>query len=244
MMAGLLRGLGRRARRSAVPGAAALVLLAAAAPPARAELPSEARRLETALAGVTGIEATFVQIREVALTGEEIQARGTLAFKPPHAFRLDYVTPEPQQLVIRGDSLWVILPSENQAQRYPFSAGAPGSEIFLLFGGHHQSLEDAFVITQESWGDYENALHLVPRQADPGYPLEDMRLILGKSGLPEKLFFREVTGDTVVFTFTRVVRNPRDIDALVALRIPAGMEVIDGTPTGMGVGEGWDEAPR
>ncbi len=215
--------------------------------PARAggseDLPSEARRMEKAMRGVNGVKAEFVQIRNVQLTGEEIQAQGTLAYEPPQKFRLAYTTPEPQELVIRGDSLWVILPSENQAQRYPFSADAPGSEIFLLFGGRGRSLGDAYHVTQEAWGSYDKALHLVPRSADPGYPIEDIRLVLGKDGLPQKLFFREVTGDTVVFQFTKITRNPPGIAALTALHIPPGMEVIDASSTGSHGGMQIDKGP-
>ncbi len=223
----------------------ALVVAAGALAPrtASAKLPAEARRLEKALQGVRGIRADFVQIRDVALTGEEIQARGMLAFRPPHEFRLAYTEPDPQELVIRGDSLWVILPGENQAQRYPFSADSPGSEIFLLFGGRNRSLEDAFQVTQEEWGSEANALHLVPRDVEPGYPIEDIRLIVGRNGYPRRLFFKESTGDTVVFEFTRIVKNPSDIAALTALDIPPGMEVIDATPVPNHGGPGLDREP-
>ncbi len=121
------------------------------------------------------------------------------------------------------------MPSENQVQRYPFSEDSPGSEIFLLFGGRNRTLSEAFRISQEAWGSHRASLRLLPRQSDPGYPLEEVRVVVGKNGLPEKLFFREVTGDTVAFTFTKVERNPRDADALTALHIPPGMEVIDGS---------------
>lgn len=225
--------------------ALAVLLTGAAGATGRASagVPPEARRLEKALQGVRGIRADFVQIRDVALTGEEIQATGTLAFRPPHEFRLAYGKPDPQELVIRGDSLWVILPEENQAQRYPFSPDSPGSEIFLLFGGRNRSLEDAFTVTQSEWGSEPSALRLVPRHAEPGYPIEDIRLIVGKDGFPERLFFKESTGDTVVFQFTRVVKNPPDIESLVALHIPKGMEVIDATPTPNHGGPGLDREP-
>ena len=236
-MQGIAMGwITRAARRMAAP---ALVILGlscfpAAAPPALAQarpqsappqttLPPEAARMEAAL------RAEFTQVRSVSLTGEEIEARGVLAFVPPHRFRLAYSAPQPQELVIRGDSLWVVMPAENQAQRYPFSEDAPGSEIFLLFGGRNRTLAEAFRITQEPWGGHRATLRLLPRSEDPGYALEEVRVVVGGNGLPEKLFFREVTGDTVAFTFTKVERNPRNAEALTALRIPPGMEVIDGS---------------
>jgi outer membrane lipoprotein-sorting protein len=192
--------------------------------------PPEAVRLENALRSVSGLRARFVQVREVALTGESVEAAGTLAFRPPQRFRLAYSRPEAQELVIQGDSLWVVMPSENQAQRYPFRVNAPGSEIFLLFGGQHRSLMDVFNVKQEAWGSYPAALRLFPKHPEPGYPLEEIRLVVGKNGFPERLFFREATGDNVVFQFTALEKNPRDLEKDLALKLPKGIEIIDASP--------------
>ena len=40
-------------------------------------------------------------LREVALTGESVEAAGVLAFRPPQRFRLAYSRPEAQELVSR-----------------------------------------------------------------------------------------------------------------------------------------------
>ena len=195
-----------------------------------ADMPSEALRLEKALKNVIGLRARFLQIRDVALTGESVEAHGVLAFRPPQRFRLAYAKPELQELVIQGDSLWVVLPSENQAQRYPFRVDAPGSEIFLLFGGRNHALTEVFDVVQESWGGYPAALRLTPRDPEPGYPLEEIRLVVGRDGLPERLFFREATGDNVVFEFKNVEKNPADLEKDLALRLPPGIEIIDAIP--------------
>ena len=208
-------------------------LLGAAASPGFA---SEAARLERALAGIKGLRADFVQIRDVALTGERMESRGFLAFRPPQDFRLVFETPEPQELVTQRDSLWVIMPSENQAQRYPFDLDSPGSEVFLLFGTGERKLSDVFHVVEEEWGSYPRALLLTPREAEPGYPLEEIRVVVGKAGFPERLFIREVTGDTVVFRFVKVQRNPSDLDRLVELRLPPGIEVIEVSPPQTGSG--------
>ena len=180
--------------------------------------PSEAVRLEAALDGVRGLRADFVQIRQISLTGETVEARGFLAFRAPSDFRLAFSTPDPQELVIQGDSLWVVMPEENQAQRYPFLVDAPGSEVFLLFGAKSRKLEDVFEVAQESWGDHEAALLLTPSNKEPGYPIEEIRLILDRRGFPERLFLREATGDTIVFRFTRIVTNPEGLAGLVELQ--------------------------
>lgn len=207
-----------------------------AAASAPAKLPPEAARLEAALRGVRSLRADFVQIRDVALTEESIEARGMIAFRPPADFRLAYDPPDPQEIVIQRDTLWVVMPSENQAQRYPFSPDAPGSEVFLLFGASDRKLTDVYRVVQEAWAGYPAALRLYPKKADAGDPVEEIRVVVGKNGFPEKLFFKEVTGDTVIFTFTRVVPNPPNIDDLVRLRLPPGIEILDAPPPERDVG--------
>mgnify|MGYP002624073762 CR=1 FL=1 len=210
---------------------------------AGAALPPEAQRLEQALKELSGVKVDLLQRRSILITGEDVESRGILAFRPPQSFRLAYETPEPQELVVSGDSLWVVMPGEGQAQRYPFSVDAPGSEIFLLFGGKNGTLSGAFEIRQEAWGSYERALRLLPRNPEPGYPLEELRLVVGKNGLPEKLFYREVTGDTVVLSFLKYEKNPKDIEALTALRLPAGIQVIDASPPDLYDGLVEDDKP-
>jgi outer membrane lipoprotein-sorting protein len=204
------------------------LLLLLPATSAAADLPPAAVRLEAALANIAGIRADFVQIRAVDLTGEELEARGVLVLEPPHRFRLRYDDAGEQQIAVVGDSLWVLDPVENQAVRFLFDPEAPGSEVFLLFGGGERRLAEVFLVTQEPWAGHPEALHLVPRNPDPGYPLTDLRVLVDDRGLPRRFFYREPTGDTVVFDFVRVTLDPADLESLLRLEVPPGMDVIDG----------------
>jgi outer membrane lipoprotein-sorting protein len=191
------------------------------------EPPPEAIRLESAVRSVRCISADFVQIRDVALTGESLTAGGTLALLPPSGFRLAYRSPRTEEIVITGDKLWVVMPEENQAQVYPFDEQAPGSEVFLLFGGGGRTLFEVFDVVQEPWGTEPRTLRLLPKSPEPGYPLEEIRVVVGKDGFPARLLFREVTGDHVSFRFSNIRRNPENIDDLVGLQLPVGIEVIE-----------------
>jgi outer membrane lipoprotein-sorting protein len=181
-----------------------------------------------------GLRAEFVQTRTVALTGEEIEARGMLAFRPPASFRLAFAGPDPQEVVVQGDSLWVVLPAERQALRYPFDPGAPGSEVFVLFGPSGRRLDEVFRVETEPWDGHPDALLLTPRSGEAGQPVEEMRLVVDARGLPRRLFLREVTGDTVVFDFVRVEVDPPDLDRDLRLRLPPGTEILSGEDLGAG----------
>ena len=206
---------------------AASVLASSSAP--ASSPPAAAVRLESQLGKLHGLRVDFVQIRTVELSGEELQARGYLAFRPPHSFRLVYLDGDRQEVTVQEDTLWVWMPEENQAMRFPFDPHAPGNEVFTLFGGGDRSLSDVFQVSQSSWAGYSEALHLTPRSQEPGYPLEEIRLIVGTHGFPKKFFYREVTGDTVVFSFAKLESNPSNLDDLLRFEVPPGAEILDGT---------------
>ena len=63
-----------RVGRAALALIAAALLLLATVGIVRAALPPEAARLQETLRTVSGLRADFVQIRNVSLTGEEIEA--------------------------------------------------------------------------------------------------------------------------------------------------------------------------
>jgi len=170
----------------------------------------------------------FDLVREVDLTGETLGGSGFLAFRRPDRFRLVYLDPEPQEMVVAGDSLWVLLFDQHQAMRFTFDPEAPGSEVFLLFRGRMDDLTRLFEITEEPWAGYDDALLLVPSTEDPTYPLEELRLAVDRRGVPVRLAYREITGDTVTFEFRRRKATGAELDRLTRLRLPAGMEVLDG----------------
>ena len=208
--------------------AGALPPAADALPPAAGALPPAAARLERAMERVVGVSASFVAVRTVELTGEELTAHGEVAFRAPDRFRLAYLEPDRQEIVVEGDSLWVVLLDENQAMRFAFDPEAPGSEVFLMFGGRAEALRGLFRIEEEPWAAYEDALHLTPLADDGSYPLEELRLVVDENGFPRRLFYREITGDTVAFRFTGITANPADLDERVRLILPPGIEIIDG----------------
>ena len=70
---------------------------------------------------------------------------------------------------------------------------------------------------------------LVLASANPD-KVEEIRLVVGKDGFPERLFLKEITGDTVMFRFFGMTPNPPDIEELVKLELPKGIEIIDASP--------------
>lgn len=189
---------------------------------------SALERLEKTLARADNIHAEFTMIRSVDLTGEDLTGGGHMVLVQPDRFRLVYTHPDRQEVVVEGNTLWVVLHDENQAMRFPYDPNDSGSELYVLFGGGKQSLHDLFDVTVEPWANYEEALRLVPKSEQTASVIEELRVVVGASGYPERVFYREITGDSVVFGVTKIEKNPASALKDVTLKLPPDMEIIDG----------------
>lgn len=218
-----------RIARSGAGTALALLLLRLPAAPA-AVLP-EARplleRLERAIAPLRDFEAEFVQVRHLALTDEEVRAAGRLRFLAPDHFRLDYHSPEADVLSMRGDTLEVYFPSQRQLQRYPVDDGEATRSLLLLFAARPGRLEEEFDVSLAPPSPAGRALRLQPLADALDYPVSEIQVTLNaRTGLPERLFFREEGGDTILLRLdgpktNRGLKRPDFI-----LVPPPGTEII------------------
>jgi len=115
----------------------ALVLLAgagtAAAGPAEPPVAPTLEALMAGMAETTGVEARFLERKEIALLSEPIETRGTLVFLPPD--RLVRITTEPSRsrLVIAGD-------------RFSFRDAAGGEAVDLSANPLAREFVDNFIV--------------------------------------------------------------------------------------------------
>lgn len=114
----------------------ALALLAAAGAAAAEPAVATAPTLETLMAGMAetpGVEARFLERKEIALLSEPIETRGTLVFLPPD--RLARVTTEPSRsrLVIAGE-------------RFSFRDAAGGEAVDLSANPLAREFVDNFIV--------------------------------------------------------------------------------------------------
>ena len=88
------------------PLAMALVLLLSPYTPAVAAHWAESwEAIESAVAGLSGIQADFVQTKELSFLTAPLESRGKLYFSRPDALRWEYLQPMPSVLIMLGQSI-------------------------------------------------------------------------------------------------------------------------------------------
>ena len=61
--------------------------------------------IESAVAGLSGIQAEFVQTKELSFLAAPLESRGNLYFSRPDALRWEYIQPVPSVLIMQGQNI-------------------------------------------------------------------------------------------------------------------------------------------
>lgn len=206
------------------------VLLAIAAPLQAAVIPSARPlldRMEKAIEPLHNFDADFVQVRHLALTDEKVEATGRLRFLAPDYFRLDYRSPDLDVLTMAGDSMLVYFQALKQAQRYKVDESEATQNMFLLFSAKRGLLEKKFDVSLAPPSPEGQALRFQPLDDSIDYPIIEIQVHLNrKTGLPERLLFREQGGDVVLFRLDTPRTNRKMGPADFVFLPPRGTEVI------------------
>jgi outer membrane lipoprotein-sorting protein len=214
-----------RRRDGALQLALLLALVAAhGAGAAPAAPPTETPSLEALMAGMaktSGVMASFLERKEIALLSEPIETRGHLVFVPPDHLARTTDSPSASRLVIAGE-------------RFAFRDAAGGDAVDLssnplarefvenfivLFNGDLAKLRERYEPTFSAAGATWS-LALRPRHR----PLSDLveRITLEGSGpMLQRMEMLERDGDRTTTTFQDVVVDrrftPEEIERLFAL---------------------------
>lgn len=201
---------------------AALLPLAAGADSAT-DLAS-ARRLESALEGLTGFRAAFRQTVTDA-HGQVIEtAEGTVALARPGRFRWDYRVPE-QLIVSDGTTVWFYDVGLEQVTIRSAADTLQGTPAMLLSGDG--DLRAEFVISD---GGTEEALawsRLTSRSKDGDF--RELRVGI-TAGELRRMLLLDRLGQTTTLEFDHIERNPRFETSTFSFTPPPGVDIVGRSP--------------
>jgi len=197
------------------------LLLARGAAAAEPEPPPSLEALMAGMAGTSGVEARFVETKEIALLAKPIQTRGTIVFVPPDRLARTTTEPSRTRLVIVGDRFG--FRDEAGGDAVDLSANPLAREFvtnfIVLFNGDLAALQARY--DTEFHADASHwSLVLRPR----GRPLSDLieRVTLTGAGREmTAMELRETDGDRTATRFedVRVDRRftPEELERLFAM---------------------------
>jgi outer membrane lipoprotein carrier protein len=148
-------------------------------------------------------------------------SQGHMWIMRPGRFRWDYETPYKQQLVADGERLWSYDEELEQVTVQPATKVLTSTPAMLLSGD--QPLELLFNIEETSAESGGQRVTLTPKSDDSNVT----RLHVHFSGnLLTRIDAEDSFGNTTLFSFTRLERNPDLDDKIFSFTPPAGADVI------------------
>jgi outer membrane lipoprotein carrier protein len=186
-----------------------------------------AARADRALAALTSLQADFVQRVENPVLEKTEIGHGTLYYRAPGQYRIEYLYPRGDVVVDDGAWTWIYLPSSQPGQviRQPAdgSGGAnPLTYLRDLRSRYAVNLAGAANIS----GELSDHLALEPRSDEA--PFTEVDVWVGReTGLVRQV--RTVTPDGVEksYTFTALLRGAAIPETRFHFTPPRGVEIYD-----------------
>ena len=148
-------------------------------------------------------------------------SQGHMWIKRPGRFRWDYETPYRQQLVADGKRFWSYDEDLEQVTVQKAADVLTSTPAMLLSG--EEPLEKVFNIERVTTDGDEQSVLLVPKSDDSH--VTRIQLVFSRQ-LLIRIKADDNFGNTTVFSFTNVDRNPSVEDAVFVFTPPAGADVI------------------
>jgi len=174
--------------------------------------------------GLLTLQADFDQ--QVVDDNKELlqSSQGHMWIMRPGRFRWDYETPYKQQLVADGERLWSYDEDLEQVTVQAASELLTSTPAMLLSGD--KPLELLFTIEETAANSDQRRVTLIPKSDDSNVT----RLHVHFSGkLLTRIDAEDSFGNTTMFSFTRLERNPKLDEKIFLFTPPAGADVVGNT---------------
>ncbi len=148
-------------------------------------------------------------------------SQGPMWIRRPGRFRWDYLTPYRQQIIADGEHLWSYDEDLEQVTVQPAAEVLTSTPAMLLSGD--QPLEKVFLIEAAEMQGNEQHVRLVPRSDDSN--IVELQLFFS-TGMLARIEAQDSFGNTTIFSFTHLERNPKLDEDVFSFTPPAGADVV------------------
>lgn len=197
-------------------------------PGAEAACPDPAtivRKLQERYDETRAFRAEFRQETRVASLGVSDVAEGTVVFKKPGKMRWDFQTPQAQQIVSDGTTLWIHQPVDRQVLKMPFRGGFVSTTPVSFLAGVGRIKDDFDVeIDRRGCNAQRVYLKLMPKSSpDIG------SLTLAVTRPAHDIVEAAVTdpiGNVTTLSFSNLERNVEPAEDEFQFVVPEGVDVV------------------
>lgn len=201
------------------------------APPAKAagegcpDAGTIVKKLQERYDETKAFKAEFRQETRVASVGVSDVADGTVVFKKPGKMRWDFQTPQAQQIVSDGTTLWIHQPADRQVLKMPFRSGFVSTTpvSFLLGVGR---ITDQFRPEADPRGCTATRLY-VRLTAKSNEELGGLAFGVERASFDiVEAAVTDPIGNVTTLTFSNIARNVDIPDATFQFVVPPGSDVL------------------
>lgn len=189
----------------------ALLLGAAPAAAADADLAALGKRLAAAGKRTKTLRADFVQRKRLRLFKTEVITRGRIAYQRPHRLRWETLPPDASVLLVRGQRAELRLPSEAPRVidlRRNRTMAILVEQLLVCLGARPASeLTRWYAVTLAPGAKGATQLRLVPRDAGLRKRVKAVTITLSPDLTIRTVEVTQRGGDTTLITFEKVRRN-------------------------------------
>lgn len=208
---------------------ACLLLLPAAFPGVAAadEAAEMLSRVEEHYRSLGSLRAAFKQTEKVATLGRSREDAGTVMFKRPAGMRWEYAPPREKLIVASGGVLWIVMPAEKRAYRYPLDRNQLSRSPLALLFDREQRLGDFFSPTKLTRAGAEARIELRPVGSQD--TIVSVTLVVeAREARVTGTVIRDVFGNVTTVSMSDVVEGVALDPALFTYEPPPGFAVSAG----------------
>ncbi len=174
---------------------------------------------------VNSYAAKFKQEAKIKAYPITQESSGELFFKKPGKIRWNYQTPEKQEIVSDGKTVWLYTPSLNQVMKTDYSQ-ATQSKVASVFLSGMGNLKKDFDLSLESSTGKSGFIHLVLIPKDGSDTVKSLVLTIdSKSKHITGSKLTDIYGNMTMISFSDFKFNIDLEDSLFDFKPPAGVEI-------------------
>lgn len=179
------------------------------------------------------LTADFVQKKETRIAKQPLLSSGVVKFKRPDQVHWNYTQPEPMEVAVSGEGIWIYYPDSLQAEKYHLGRNHRVRQflepLLAIFQKTFRQLSAGYAIFYE--GLDAGRLHhfrLRPRDEKVQKVLAGVDLRIDKtSGAIIRFTMTEANGDRLNLEFQNLQMNPPLTDDDLKIKIPPSVKMME-----------------
>ncbi len=189
-------------------------------------------RIESRYGNMRYLTVDFEQVKVQEIFEDVTHSKGRLLIDWPDRLRCDYNSPEPSTLWFIKNIFYQYTPSIKQVDKYVYDSQEDAQRdlrlMMLSFGLSTSEVLENYQVESAGENDQQIGLRFLPKDEQIARQYQEFQLWLDQQSLlPNKVFFRDASGDTTTLTMTSIsVDDPIDPD-LFQLDFSKDTEIIE-----------------